>query len=145
VYLVVGFPGGRTEFDEKSDKIHVSPLIYWSKLSEKFKYDNSNVEQTKHLLVDYNRRKVFNSEGNRQLGLEFKTLKGISGCGIWHLRNILVREGAHTPKRLVSILIEVNGGGVNSFISTRIGVFTEILRRKAKLDLPVAKNLNLRL
>lgn len=135
-YLIVGFPTKRTKLNIKSQNIKPNPFILLTKEVERNFYNRLNIQNHSNIILEYRIAKIKSfATGSYGKG---PFPEGLSGCGLWHLPNLLVEKGKKASFKLVGIMIGYRKE-FNIVVSTRIHFVTELLRQIFKLDLQVSK------
>jgi len=70
-------------------------------------------------------------------------LYGMSGCGLWFVPLPIGKAANNCIKSLIAIMTDWPTENRNVMVGTRIGFFTEIIRKKYKLDLPKSLKIDL--
>ena len=138
-YLVVGYPLTRFKLNPTEQIISIKPFAFRTHIHtdgaihQKLKtFNNTN------LILHYRKRKIKNNGTGENV--EGPNPKGLSGCGVWLIANLL--EGKNSFFFPVGILIE-HDNRYCALTITRINVITEIIRVKWNIDIPQSKKVNL--
>lgn len=135
-YVVLGYPATKTKANYKTNKLITTVFSYITGAGASSRYKRMNCNPDHRVLVHYDRRSVLNLKtGRTQQG---PNSHGMSGCGLWHVpsQGFALKTG---EKRLVAILTDWPNG--SWWIGTRIEVFSEFVRQRFDLDLPMPQHL----
>lgn len=134
-YVVVGYPATKTKSNFATNKLVSRPFKYITAPGASNRYKRMNCDPNHRVLVHYDRSSVLNLKtGRTQKG---PNSHGMSGCGFWHVPlNGFAQETGE--KKLVAILTDWPNN--NWWIGTKIEIFTEIIRQRLNLNIPIPKN-----
>jgi hypothetical protein len=125
-FLIMGFPWRKTKFNHLKQEMKVTPFKFLTEL-----YNNDNLGELNNfkdtnLILTYRRNKIV----NLKTGLVRKDLspEGLSGCGVWHLPNVLLEDFSKVKANLAGIVIRQDEYTNRYIIATRIHIVLEILR-----------------
>ncbi|MDW9381939.1 hypothetical protein [Chryseobacterium sp. JV558] len=139
-YTAIGFPASKNRFNKYKGELKSSPFIYNTVPADEKKYKDLNCKEYENLILTYEKKRVIDNQTKRKI--TGPDPYGISGGGVWFVPTQLVNETDIVDKKLVSILTEWSSEK-NIWISTRIDLFTEVIRQKYKLGLPESKIIKL--
>ena len=123
-YLVLGYPATGLKRDLKRRVIVPEPFIYTANPRSDAEYRDLGLTIPSHLVVEFNRRRVLGTEGQRTA----RKPQGISGGGIWRFDSLLGDEAA--ANRLVALNIEWLAGARRVLWGTRVAVALEMIRAR---------------
>lgn len=123
-FLIFGYPWRKTMFNKTKSKFKIIPYKF---LTEVFNRPVSNELKSLEdqlLILDYNQREIINPK----TGFKKKSVtpEGLSGCGVWHIPNLLGID--QITYNLVGIIIRQDEFTKKYVIATRIHIISEILR-----------------
>jgi hypothetical protein len=138
--LIFGHPLTRIAFNERTKKVTSAPFIFRTdSVSEESIHKKLCVKKFSHQLLFYDKSRI------RKLGSDSRAQgpkpNGLSGCGVWHLSEIIVPDPESIHFRPTGILIEYFEEH-KAFVITRLNVISEILRNKFNIDLPKSKTVS---
>jgi hypothetical protein len=136
-YSAIGFPASQNKFNKYKNQLNSKPFIFTTMPADDKIYTELNCKKFLNLIVHYDKKKVIEYSTNKtQTGPD---PYGISGGGLWYVPTQLVQEGDKVQKKLVGVLTEWPIKNNKYWISTRIDVFTEIIRQKYNLKIDQSK------
>lgn len=122
-YFICGFPGTKTNYNPYHKKYQVQPFTFLTEPYSKPKGE-AGLATDWSIFAKYPRKKLMKlPESTKTVGPE---PYGISGCGIWCLKNSIISEGEEPLLHLVGIMIEINSS--QEMLGTKIQIATELLR-----------------
>lgn len=136
-YISSAYPVSRTKQKYNSDVISADPFIYITMPAEKSVYRRLGYSKAKSIVVHYGQNAVLNVRTRENL--TGPNPSGISGSGLWHIPIQSIDSEMDSLKKLVAILIHWSYKDKGYWLSTRIDVFTEIIRQKFNLNFPSSK------
>lgn len=141
LYSAIGFAASQNKFNKVKNQLNSNPFIYTTIPADEDIYTELNCKQFLNLIVQYDKKNVINYLTNqKQTGPD---PFGISGGGLWYVPIQLVEKGDKVKKQLVAVLTEWPIINKKYWISTRIDVFTEIIRQKYKLKIIKSQIVNI--
>lgn len=139
-YTAIGFPASQNRFNRFKGELKSTPFIYNTVPADGQKYLDLNCKEYENLILVYEKKRVVDNKTKKKI--TGPDPYGISGGGVWFVPSQLRSEVDIIDKKLVSILTEWVGKK-NIWISTRIDLFTEIIREKYGLRLQESKIIKL--
>lgn len=134
MYEIVGFPATKSKYNPFKKQLKSKAWRYITYPVKYEKYDLLNCSKVFNIVLNYDRKRVFNFNKNAtQIGPE---LYGISGCGLWYTPPEVVLSKGNPEKKLVGIMTEWPINNRKFLIATKIDLFTEIIRQKYKSNIP---------
>jgi len=126
-YLVVGFPNSKTRLKVGVRKISLNPFIYLTEHADHKYFQQLELQASRNMLFDYKRKRT----KGYKTGLVHKGpwTRGLSGCGIWFLPNLLAVKEEDIYPILISVFIEYRKE-LNVIVSTKLSM-ARILFEKA--------------
>jgi hypothetical protein len=131
-YLAYGYPASMTKMKYKTNIIDAKSTLFTTKPAEVELYKKLNCKEDSNIIINYNKTGLVSME-TLQVGTG-PDVYGMSGCGLWYIP--VLAPGQEPQKKLISILTEWPPEDKHYIISTKIDVFTEIIRQTYKLNLP---------
>ena len=125
-FLIVGFPWRKTKFNYVKQKMKVTPFKLLTDIYENDLLGELKTLGDQNLILRYPQRKILNSKS----GFFKKAVnpEGLSGCGVWHLTNILAKDVSNVRANLAGIIIRQDEHTHQYIIATRIHIVSEMLR-----------------
>lgn len=139
-YTAIGFPASQNKHNKHKNQLNSKPLIYNTIPAENKMYVVMDCNISSNIIVKYSKKNMINNETNMKV--TGPDPHGMSGGGLWFVQTQLLNESENVDKKLVSILTEWSSKK-NIWISTRIDVFTEVIRKKYDLKIPRSNILKL--
>jgi hypothetical protein len=123
-FLIFGYPWRKTRFNRKKNKFKIIPYKFLTEIYNKTVSNDLTSFKDQLLILDYKQREIINT----RTGFKKKSvmLEGLSGCGVWHIPNLLNID--QLRYNLVGILIRQDEFSKRYVISTRIHIISEVLR-----------------
>lgn len=134
-YLIVGFPITRTKIKAQTQSIKVDPFIFLTNQKNDKLYSKLQFERHSNLILDYRKRKIRSHNGSLVQGPD---PHGLSGCGLWHIPELMINSSGGVFSKLVGIMTEWHSNH-NAVVATRIHIVTEVIRREFGLTIPKSK------
>lgn len=134
-YELVGFPATKSKYNRYKKKLYSKAYRYiTTPVLENNIYKKLKCSSTYNIILNYNRKKVFNyKKKSMHIGPE---LEGISGCGLWYTPIKEIKTKEKPKKYLVAIITEWPINERKYLIATKIDLFTEVIRQHFKMDIP---------
>ncbi len=126
-YLAFGYPSTKTKSSKYSKRIKISSFEYFTLPAKEEMYEVFNCSSKENIIFNYDKQKVYNY-ANRSF-IVGPDAYGLSGAGVWDVDMGLDIEKINCKIKLVSILTEWPVRNNKFWISTRIDMFTECLRK----------------
>lgn len=119
-YASIGFPASKTKQKWNTDKLVAKPFQYWTEADSSFDLKSIGGSSNTHLAMKFDGKVT---SARVPLPHAAPSLKGISGCGLWFLPELLNPKAAAACK-LVGL---VTGGGRPKANSALIAVRIELV------------------
>ncbi|MFC4687964.1 hypothetical protein ACFO4P_13545 [Epilithonimonas pallida] len=132
-YTAIGFAATQNKFNKHKNQLRSTPFIYNTIPAEKKIYTDMTFDESLNILVKYSKKNVIDNATKAKV--TGPNAYGMSGGGLWFIPTQLIADNENVDKKLVSILTEWSSKK-NIWVSTRIDVFTEIIRKKYNLNIP---------
>lgn len=133
-YLVFGYPVTKSKVNSFKNTIKISPFVYNTIPAVEDIYSKLQYDKAQNILLKYDKKNFYNYESNSfSVGPD---PYGISGGGVWHVAMNINPESITPVIKLVSILTDWSIKNKKYWISTRIDIFTETLRKNYGLSIP---------
>ncbi|WP_294323301.1 hypothetical protein [uncultured Chryseobacterium sp.] len=132
-YTAIGFPATQNKHNKHKNVLHSKPFIYNTIPVEKKNYKDLCFEESSNIIVTYSKKNVIDNE--TKMKVTGPDAYGMSGGGLWFIPTQIKSDDENVDKKLVSILTEWSSKK-NIWISTRIDVFTEVIRKQYNLNIP---------
>jgi hypothetical protein len=130
-YLALGYPGSKTKVHYREGTLKVNPFAYHAGRAEPEIYAALGYSPNTHLILDYDRDSVSWTD---QVERQGPHPRGMSGGGIWRVRNVDPEPPSPADAKLLAILIEYYAEQ-RVIVATRIAVVLEGIRlRYPELD-----------
>ena len=131
-YMVVGHPLSKVRLKHAEGIKRLSPFIYLSDLNQQDNmFANQGFKKVTHQLFNYRPRRIY-EYGNRKM-VQGPSPKGLSGCAIWKVSNLIVDDPRSIQYYPTGIVIEYIPE-YSVLVITRINVVLELLRQSFNLD-----------
>lgn len=140
-YSVVGFPASKAKFNTYKNAIKSAPFIYSTFPEIDSTYSALKYNKQFNIIVEFDKENTINYVTKEKTVAP--DLYGMSGGGLWFVPLPIGKTANNCTKLLVAIMTDWPTGNRNIMIGTRIDFFTEIIRKKYKLDLPKSSKINL--
>jgi len=140
-YSVVGFPASKSKFNKYKNSIKSIPFIYSTSPEIDSVYRELKYNKLFNLIVQFDKKNVINYVTKEKTVAP--DLYGMSGGGLWFVPLPIGKLSNNCIKSLVAIMTDWPTENRNVMIGTRIDFFTEIIRKKYKLDLPKSLKIDL--
>lgn len=141
-YFIFGYPKTRTKsnYNNKSEIIS-SPLYFLSREVENEVYKRKKIDERGQLLIEYPKKMHSIASGQR---MKLPAVEGMSGCGLWRLREIYDDGSSGNIVRLAGIVSEYNVKGDSVIISSRMELLINVIREGFGIEqLPSFKNIKM--
>ena len=135
-YLSVGYPATKTKKVWGKAKISAIPYPYQTELEPNFNFENFGFAPNSHIAVKFDGKVT---SGKNNIIHKSPQMNGISGSGLWFLKDFAKPEMIKN-RQLVGLIIErVNKSNNQALIATRIDLITEFIRQHFNLSIPKSK------
>jgi hypothetical protein len=135
-FLAIGYPLSETAVDADKSTVRVSPFALHTGSTEPEIYTTLGVSPHIHLVLQYDPAAVTWPDALRREG---PSPHGMSGGGIWRVRNSYPAPPGPPDAKLVAMMIE-HRAGEHAIIATRVAVLLEGIRvRYPELDAHLPK------
>lgn len=123
VYFGMGFPGDITTVNTLTKKISENKYIFWSLEAEDEKYSFVDCKKHSHILVKFMNNKYYYENTDKIAPSPF----GMSGGGLWYMKNIINPDIMNIDFKLVGIQIEYHKWA-DVVVAIKFHLVTEALR-----------------
>lgn len=123
-YLAIGYPGSKTSIDQRKGIVRVKPFAFHTGRAEPEIYRTFGHSPNTHLVLKYDRDSVtWHDEVERKGPLPH----GMSGGGVWCVRNTAPASPGPADAKLVAIMIQYHAKD-QVIVATRIALLLEGIR-----------------
>jgi hypothetical protein len=130
-YLALGYPISETKVIVEEGAVHVNPFALHTGRTEPEIYVTLGVSEHTHLVLRYDPASITWPDGIPRVG---PSPHGMSGGGVWRVRNSYPALPGPLDAKLVAVMIE-HRAGEHAIIATRIALQLEGMRlRHPELD-----------
>lgn len=132
-YVALGYPATKTKYNPFKNSVKTVPFIFITMPAAFKEYAKNKCDPEHQVLVHYDQNAVVST--TTKLKNKGPDSYGMSGCGFWNTTtNGFIKQNGE--KKLVAILTD--WPNKHFWMGTRIDIFTEIVRKKYQLNIPVS-------
>lgn len=123
-YLAIGYPGSKTKVHHHAGTLNVNPLVLHTGRVDLQSYAALGLSPNTHLVFKYDRDSISWTDNVKRKG---PRPHGMSGGGVWRVRNVDPAPPSPADAKLISIMIEYRAES-DVIIATRIALLLEGIR-----------------
>jgi hypothetical protein len=133
LYSAIGFPATRNKFDKYKKELKRNPFILITQPASNEIYNQLECKSSHNIIVHYDKQNIFDYSKNQRFN--GPDAYGMSGGGLWYVPQQYLKSEGKIEKRLVGILIEWPVKNRKYWIVAKIDIYTEIIRKKYRLQI----------
>jgi len=141
-YMVVGHPLSKVKLIHAEGRKHLAPFLFLSDLNQQDKmFFNQGFNKLTHQFFNYRQRRIYEYMTRKMV--QGPEPKGLSGCAIWKVSDLIVNDFRSVQFYPTGIVIEYIKE-YSVLVVTRINVISELIRQSFDVNIRKSKAIKIR-